>query len=64
MGPGIAIGMGVVAAVVGIVLKPRDEDVGWSPLWGLAENSTPIGKCVFVAGVLMAVWGVRGWLGV
>lgn len=64
MGPGIAVGMGVIAVIVGIILKPHDEEFGWSPLWGLAENSSPIGKCVFVAGVLVAAWGVHGWRGV
>ncbi len=64
MGPEIAIGLGVVAVIVGIFIKPEDEDIGWGWFWGLAENSTLIGKCVFMAGVFATVFGVRGWMGV
>lgn len=59
---GVLIAIGVAIMIAGVCIKPRDESVAWGPLWGLSENSTPLGKLVFVAGACMLIYGVRGLL--
>ena len=50
--------LGIVLLIAGICIKPAGEGVGWSLIWGLSENSTPVGKMVFVAGTVMIFIGL------
>ncbi len=50
---------GLVLAILGIIMKPANADIGWSPLFGIAANSTPAGKGVFFLGVMVLIMGVR-----
>ena len=50
--------LGIVLLIAGICIKPSGEGIQWSFLWGLSENSTPVGKMVFVAGSVMIFIGL------
>lgn len=52
------IGSGLVMLVTGIFVKPAGEGVGWSYFWGFSENSTLLGKAIYITGVIAMIAGI------
>jgi hypothetical protein len=55
-GPVLMI-LGVVLIIIGIFIRPKDAPWEWSPIWGLAGESTLPGKLVCLAGIAVLLAG-------
>lgn len=61
MGPWL-LTLGVILIVAGIFIRPKEEPWEWSFIWGLAGNSTLLGKAVGVLGVIVLLIGGNMYL--
>ena len=53
---------GIVLMIAALRMRPKDCPWEWSPLWGLAGNSSTLGKAVGVLGVVLVLLGAHTYL--
>lgn len=49
--------------IAGIMVRPDGESIAWGYWFGFAENSTILGKVLYLVGVMSLIGGIYAFLG-